>query len=421
MGMFAAYNIEHQIRRNFFLNQKLDVEKLSVLELNKSLENTVEERTKELKKAKEFTEAINANITAIIEGTNDSIWAFNPNFEILFINQVFQKEFELSFGVRLEPGANLLEALPEQIMPLWRHRYERVLNNEQFTVEDAIDIRNEIIYIQVSFNPIIRKGEVIGGSCFGSKITHRKIAELELIKAKERAEESDRLKTAFLQNMSHEIRTPMNAIMGFSRLLSKNFNDKQKLEKYTGIINQRSGDLLDIINDILDIAKIESGQLSINVEEFELNELFSELTLFFREQQNRMGKQEIKFNLTANCHPSATFIISDKVKLKQIFINLIGNAFKFTQTGTIEGGCKFDKNNNLIFYVSDTGIGIPADKQQFVFERFSQINQESNKAIGGTGLGLPIVKGLVALLGGEIFLKSELGKGSVFSFTLPHK
>jgi PAS domain S-box-containing protein len=243
----------------------------------------------------------------------------------------------------------------------------------------------------------------------------------ELITAKERAEESDRLKTAFLQNMSHEIRTPMNAIMGFSSLLPENYNDRKKLEQFSAIINLRCEDLLEIINDILDISKIESGQVHVNIEECNLAELFSELTLFFEEYQKRIGKQHIKFNLQTAYNSSENIIVTDKVKLKQIFINLINNAFKFTETGKIEGGCKLDKNNNLLFYVSDTGIGIPPDKHDVIFERFAQLKHDKNLAYGGTGLGLSIVKGLVNLLGGEIWLESELEKGTTFYFSCAYK
>lgn len=243
---------------------------------------------------------------------------------------------------------------------------------------------------------------------------------IEYIAAKEKAEESDRLKTAFLQNMSHEIRTPMNAIMGFSGLLVENAQDITKLKQFTAIINQRCNDLLDIINDILDISKIESGQLPVHIEECNLSFLFKDLTSFFYEYQNRLNKQHIKFSLSIHCGTSENIIFIDQGKLKQIFINLISNAFKFTDEGVIEGGCKLDKNNNLIFYVSDTGIGIPIDKQEAVFERFYQIHEGSKFNVGGTGLGLYIVKGLVNLLGGKILLESLPGKGSTFSFTIPY-
>ncbi|WP_321286408.1 PAS domain S-box protein [uncultured Sunxiuqinia sp.] len=359
----------------------------------------------ELLKAKEAAEENNASITAILEGTNDSIWAFNKSYEILYINPVFQRDFLQSFGILLEPGINLVDALPNELKPFWKPRYDRVLANEQFLVEDAVPTNNGMLYIQVKFNPIIKKGQVVGGSCFGSDITFRKHSELELLKAKEKAEESDRLKSAFLQNMSHEIRTPMNSIMGFSNLLVENYRNRQVVERYSKIINNSCSDLLEIINDILDISKIESGQLAVNEEECNVVELFAELQIFFAEQQVRLKKEYIALTYNFQSEPSYALIKTDKVKLKQILINLIDNAFKFITSGFIEFGCWFEKNQ-LHFYVSDTGVGIPSDKQDIIFERFSQLHHRSLKNIGGAGLGLSIARGLSGLLGGRMWIES---------------
>jgi PAS domain S-box-containing protein len=252
-------------------------------------------------------------------------------------------------------------------------------------------------------------------------ITERKQIELEAILAKEKAEENDRLKTAFLQNMSHEIRTPMNAIIGFAGLMAENCNNREKLEQFSTIIEQRSHDLLAIINDMLDISKIESGQGTLQLEACNINELFSELALFFGDYQNRMDKQHIQLLIHNVLDENTANIITDRYKLKQILINLITNAFKFTESGRIECGCKLS-NNQLLFQVSDTGVGIPGDKHEFVFERFARIDTVISKSyVGGTGLGLPIVKGLVGLLGGKVWLESECNQGTTFYFTINYQ
>jgi PAS domain S-box-containing protein len=247
-----------------------------------------------------------------------------------------------------------------------------------------------------------------------------RILNEELNLAKQKAEESDKLKTAFLQNMSHEIRTPMNAIMGFSELLADQYNNKAKLEKYSQIITQRCDDLLEIINGLLDIAKIESGQLPVHFEECNLKALFNELTLFFKEHQKKIEKNHIKL-IVNNVDNNIPIFLTDKVKLKQIFINLIGNAFKFTDRGRIEVGCSYNGGPSIEFYVLDTGMGIPLEKQEVIFERFTQLSQADNNLYGGTGLGLPIVKGLINLLGGKISLNSVPKQGSTFYFSLPFK
>ncbi|MGE5418654.1 MAG: response regulator [Chloroflexota bacterium] len=249
-------------------------------------------------------------------------------------------------------------------------------------------------------------------------ITERMKAEEALFKAKERAEESDRLKTAFLQNMSHEIRTPMNSIAGFSSLLPETFDNKKKLQEYTDIINISCHNLLEIINDILDISRIESGQLKLNPAICNLPELFSEIHDHFKEYSRRLGKTRLDFVLKNSIPESENVIITDKLKLKQILLNLIGNAFKFTEDGKIEAGCKKYNDSQLLFYVSDTGPGIPSDKQDAIFERFIQLNNP-DKLVSGNGLGLSIVKGLIELLHGRIWLESEMGKGTTFYFIIP--
>ncbi|MEN9444380.1 MAG: hypothetical protein RIS47_1270, partial [Bacteroidota bacterium] len=228
---------------------------------------------------------------------------------------------------------------------------------------------------------------------------------------------SDRLKTAFLQNMSHEIRTPMNAIIGFSNLLHRNFSNIEKLEKFTEIISQRSKDLLDIINDILDIARIESGQVSLNYEKISILKLFTEIKLTFVQQKSLVRFEFDQLGILENTDIE---LLTDKGKIKQIFINLIGNAFKFTNEGSIRVGYILDCADSIKFYVSDSGIGISAEKFEVIFDRFMQLETGTSRQYGGTGLGLAIVKGLLEILGGKIWLESELGKGSTFYFSIPY-
>lgn len=243
----------------------------------------------------------------------------------------------------------------------------------------------------------------------------------ELFISKEKAEESNRLKTAFLQNMSHEIRTPMNAILGFSSLLYENFDNKENLKYFSSIITQNASDLLDLINDILNLSKIESGQLPVSNEIFSLNDLFGELKDFFIVNRLKNEKENINFHFVPFQKHQPIYIHSDKGKLKQIFINLISNAFKFTNQGTVSFGLSEVDNTHLKFFVSDTGIGIPKEKQDLIFERFTQLDTDVPEIKGGTGLGLAIVQGLVTLLGGKVWLLSKEGEGSTFSFSIAYK
>ncbi len=360
-----------------------------------------------------------ANLKAIIENSIESIWSIDTEYRIQYVNEVFASSFKSTFGITLSKGVNLLESLPESIRQLWKQRYDRAFNNEHFIFLDKIDLGSKDIYIEVAMNPIVVNDKVVGASFYGKDISTQKAFELELIAAKEKAEESDRLKTAFLQNMSHEIRTPMNAIMGFSSLLADYYNDKESLAKFAEIINIRCNDLLEIINDILNISKIESGHLSLNYEPCDLNQIFSELALFFSEYQKRNNKLNIQFELKMCDLAKNKTVLVDKGKLKQILINLISNAFKFTKSGSIEGGYQIENNNTILFYIRDTGVGIPAEKQEAIFERFTQLNQSELQNTGGTGLGLSIVKGLVKLLNGKVWLESEPNIGSTFYFSMP--
>jgi len=294
-------------------------------------------------------------------------------------------------------------------------------------------IGNSISEIDVSFR-IVRKsdkavrwihvvGEILKDSSgepttlIGTSrdITEIKEYEYQLIAAKEKAEESNRLKNAFLQNLSHEIRTPLNGIIGFSELLNDPDLTKDDIVEYTNIIMERGWQLTAIINDILAISAIETGQEKIYNEEFNINELLQNHIRIFEMQAVAKG---LDLRLESKLSSSCVKIISDKSKISQVLNNLTNNALKFTSKGEIAIGCSA-KDEMLEFCVKDTGIGIDKSKLEVIFERFAQADDFIRRDFGGTGLGLSICKGFVQLMGGAIWVESEKGKGTEFHFTIP--
>jgi len=241
----------------------------------------------------------------------------------------------------------------------------------------------------------------------------------ELTKAKIKAEESDQLKTAFLANMSHEIRTPMNSIMGFADLLNEPDLDDEKRQQFTDIIIGRSADLLKIINDILDISRIESGNTTTCNINCDLNKMLDHLYLDFASEIELKAESKVRLVCEKAISLGGIVFEIDELKLKQIFTNLLENALKFTVQGTIRFGFQMPENGTITCFVSDTGIGIDPKYHDIIFERFRQAEIPDRHAHKGTGLGLAICKGNAELMGGTMWVESEPGKGSKFFFRLP--
>ncbi len=241
----------------------------------------------------------------------------------------------------------------------------------------------------------------------------------ELEKAKIQAEEADRLKTAFLANMSHEIRTPMNGILGFAELLrDPELTTKERLA-FIDIIIRSGKNLLTIINDIIDISKIEAGLMTIDLTACNLNQVINENLNFFSKHELVL-KKELELKCRKQFADESANMVSDPVRLNQILTNLIGNAVKFTASGYIEVGYRLQDSYTLLLYVKDTGIGIPADKQNAIFDRFIQADNSHTRQFEGTGLGLAITKALVDLMHGQLWVESTTGEGSTFYISLPY-
>ncbi len=247
----------------------------------------------------------------------------------------------------------------------------------------------------------------------------RKRTEQDLILAKEKAQESDRLKSTFLANMSHEIRTPMNAIVGFASMLNDPDLSAEDQHYFSGIIQSRSDDLMRIINDILEISRIESGSAPIVKGEVNFNSLIAETETVTRQKLIRSEKSHITLYTEIPTSSGSLKFISDPYIIKQVFANLLDNAIKYTAAGVIRFGYHLPENGMITCFVSDTGIGISPGNQEIIFEHFRQAEIDNQHTFGGTGLGLAICKGSLTLLGGEIWVESAPGKGSTFFFRIP--
>ncbi len=268
-------------------------------------------------------------------------------------------------------------------------------------------------YMRVSsFSP--KKGQFAN---IFDDITDRKNMENDLIRAKEKAEESDRLKSAFLMNMSHEIRTPMNGIIGFSEMYTKPGLTDKKRNQYAQIVINNSQQLLKIVNDILDISMIETNSLKLSIDRVNINGLLTELHTLFKVQ---IKNKKLIFRMNKGLENDKCFVFTDEGRLKQIMVNLLSNAFKFTDEGQITFGYE-RMDEHLHFFVQDTGVGISSDHLDKIFDRFTQEDMDFTRQYGGTGLGLSISKKLTELLGGKIWVTSEKNKGSIFNFTIPYR
>jgi PAS domain S-box-containing protein len=246
-------------------------------------------------------------------------------------------------------------------------------------------------------------------------VKERLIKEQKLITAKEKAEVNDRLKSAFLANMSHEIRTPMNGIIGFLDLLKEPDLSEENKAVYINIVTQSGHRLLDTINDIIEISRIEAGEVSVTMSEVNCSELLGYYHGFFRQQADQKG---LNYTISNQLPGGIRSFQTDRNKLECIITNLIKNAIKFTHSGSVEFGCSME-GDNLLFHIKDTGVGIPEDRIEAIFDRFVQADISSSRMHEGSGLGLSIVKAYIEILNGKMMVESEPGKGSTFSFSIP--
>jgi PAS domain S-box-containing protein len=301
----------------------------------------------------------------------------------------------------------------------YRKLWKTILSGKVWRGEIVNRRKNaELYWTELSISPIINKeGEITHFVSVREDITEKRKMIDELVASKEKAEESDRLKSAFLANMSHEIRTPMNGILGFTDLLSEPNLSGEDQEKFISIIQKSGKRMLDTVNNIIEISKIETSQVSITLNEININKHLYTLCSFFEQEATKKGNVLELENLLPK---EEAAILLDKVKIDSVLTNLINNAIKFTTEGKIQIGV-VRKNEFLQFYVRDSGAGIPENKLGVIFDRFMQAELGISRGYEGSGLGLSIAKSYIEMHGGEIWVESNLGKGTCFFFTIPYK
>lgn len=362
----------------------------------------------------------NTRMEALLESTNSVIFSIDPQNKITGFNNAARKIFKTFYGMEIRVGIDVYKIpFDEDNRYMMRENFEKAFGGKRVTIVHRINK----LYFETTFNPIKTDDKnTIGVSVFSQDITQEKNNELGLIEAKKEAEELAKAKSQFLSNMSHEIRTPMNAIIGLTNVLlvDGQLNDLQTENLNT--LKFSADNLLVIINDILDLSKIESGKLTFEEIGFDCKKIIEQVTKTFSFQvkdKDVKVQSQVADNLPAQ-------LVGDPYRLTQILNNLVSNAVKFTAEGSVTINSKFISADNegkalMEFKVSDTGIGIPKEKLSSIFESFTQAYTDTTRKFGGTGLGLAITKQLIEVQGGKIEVYSDLGKGTTFTFTIPFK
>lgn len=363
-----------------------------------------------------------AKLSTVVEQSPVSIVITDLHANIEYVNQQFTEITGYSYQEAIGQNPRMLQSgktTRETYNELWKTiRRGKIWSGELLNKR-----KDGTLFIErATIAPILDEhGNPVSYVSIKEDITQKKQLELDLIEAKEQAQESDKLKTAFLHNMSHEVRTPMNAIMGFAELMELNLNNSELLVEYSKIIRQRSSDLLDIITSILDISRLESGLVKPYIEKANLNKVIKNLAEEFSSTIALNRKDDVVLIAKEAPETFPNEVLIDISKVKQILSHLLKNAVSFTFHGHIGFGVSSFTRKSVVLYVTDTGIGIADDMKEAVFERFRQALTTDSAYTEGLGLGLPIVKGLVEILKGRLTFISELKKGTSFFIEIPYK
>jgi len=364
-------------------------------------------------------------ILELLDNTDTGFYVLNEDYQFVYANMAFLKYLGVDVLMSDLLGMKVLDWIEADLKNNFNTFLSNCLKNGNYKEYEApfITTNNTIVYLSQSA-VVEHAGERKQIRVLCKDISRRKHIEKNLKESKNKAEESDRLKTAFLQNLSHEIRTPMNAIIGFSELLMADDLPKSQKEKYITYINNSGSVLLNLIDDIIDIAKIQSGQLTVKKVRTDLNSLLYDVYSSYIQLIKSKKGDNVDLIWHNKDKDSSVKLKTDPLRLRQIFTNLLGNSVKFTDSGNITFGYEFadEKDEKTIqFFVKDSGIGLSFEHKDHIFDRFYKIENSKNpKLYRGAGLGLTITKNLVNLLGGKIWVESAEGEGSKFFFSFPY-
>ncbi len=372
--------------------------------------------TEELRAEEELAQS-RANLRALFESTGDAIWSVAPDHSLITFNTAYALTVEAITGRAPEVGDPLSRVVSTGDVDWFRGCFERALSGNRFSAVRDEHVDGQLRNYELFFNPIDAGTRSAGVVVFSKDITRRRRVEEALRRAKQDAEEGNRAKSQFMANMSHELRTPLNSVIGFANILLK--DPRERLEPkergYLERILANGKHLLTLINEILDLSKIEAGRMELEMESVDLPRLVRET---LAQMEGQVAGRPVE--LHGEWNEGLASFQTDAGKLKQILINLIGNALKFTERGKVSiriiSGA--DGSTPTRIQVEDTGIGIPEDRLDAIFEAFQQADGTTTRRFGGTGLGLTISRSLCALLGYEMTVDSEVGKGSTFSILL---
>lgn len=384
--------------------------------------------TRQLNTEKALTEA-ELKFEMIASNANDGILLARQDGTIDYSNDAFRKLFGYAGDEVLSLNLMDLFASDDNSERLKHALRKQAVNPAKPSIKQnfellGLKIDGSTFPLELSLSSFLFEGRLLMVAVIRDFSEH-KLNQFKLLKAKEKAEESERLKTAFLANVSHEIRTPMNAILGFVSLMQEYATTEDERNEYFEMISSNGEVLLNLINDIIDLSKLESAALALNPQPVDLSEFMNEIYMYMlSDLKLKLKNNTITPKLLMPDERHINTLVVDRLRLRQVLINLINNAIKFTESGSVEIGVSLvhDKTSGtpmVSFYVKDTGIGIPADKTSVIFESFRQLEDPFTRKFGGAGLGLAIVKRIVEASGGYVGVRSDFGKGSEFFVRLP--